>query len=198
MKKSPTQKDTSAWIILVWGAFAASIVLAGVGIVNLPADDWKRGYMAMGMLFTLGSTFSLVKTMRDNQHRRIDTGAWTMQVWIAFAISLLMTTIGLWNLDLGKMEGAPWVKGFMGIALFMMMMMAFALAKTVRDNQPTFIDELGMDKDGDGFVSRTEAQASPKMAKAFDAMDANKDGKLSPAEIRAFQDAKQASVAAVK
>jgi hypothetical protein len=140
-----------------------------------------------------------VKTTRDNRFRRVDTGAWVFQVWIAFAISLAMTALGLWNLDLSKMEGGAWVKGFMGLALFFMMMMAFALAKTVRDNAPTFIDEVaasGLDKDGDGTISRSEAQANPRVAKSFEAMDTNKDGKLSPAEIRAFNEAKQPATAA--
>jgi hypothetical protein len=183
MKAVEAKKDTNAWIMLVWLAFAAAVALSAIGIWNMPVDAWKKGFMAMGMLFTLGSTFSLVKTTRDNRFRRVDTNAWVFQVWTSFAIALVMTAGGLWNLELPSSAGGNWVKGFMAIALFFMMMMAFALAKTVRDNNPTLIDEL--DIDGDGQVSRGEAMENPKLARSFDAIDANKDGKLSPAEIRA-------------
>jgi Ca2+-binding EF-hand superfamily protein len=44
------------------------------------------------------------------------------------------------------------------------------------------------DKDGDGTLSKEEAQAAkmPHIVKNFDAIDANKDGKVTPEELRAF------------
>lgn len=43
------------------------------------------------------------------------------------------------------------------------------------------------DKDGDGYLSRDEtAAAEPFLYQHFDQIDGNHDGKLSPAEIRAF------------
>ncbi|VVE40244.1 EF-hand domain-containing protein [Pandoraea terrigena] len=43
------------------------------------------------------------------------------------------------------------------------------------------------DKDGDGYLSRTEtAAAEPFLDQHFDLIDANRDSKLSPAEIRAY------------
>ncbi|GAA5160937.1 hypothetical protein [Viridibacterium curvum] len=40
------------------------------------------------------------------------------------------------------------------------------------------------DADGDGFISRAEAEKSmPRLAQRFDAHDTDKDGKLSPAEL---------------
>jgi Ca2+-binding EF-hand superfamily protein len=44
------------------------------------------------------------------------------------------------------------------------------------------------DKDGDGALSKEEAQAAkmPHLVKNFDAIDANKDGKITPDELRAF------------
>ncbi len=42
------------------------------------------------------------------------------------------------------------------------------------------------DKNGDGLISREEAQASlPGLAANFDAIDTNKDGNISPAELQA-------------
>lgn len=48
-----------------------------------------------------------------------------------------------------------------------------------------------LDKDGDGFVSREEAAGHKMLEKNFDAIDSNKDGKLSKDEIRAFHQAKR-------
>jgi hypothetical protein len=61
----PQQRDSAAWIFQTWAAFLLSISMTTVGIVNLPVDSWVKGFMGMGMAFSIGSTFSLVKTMRD-------------------------------------------------------------------------------------------------------------------------------------
>src|SRR5690348_14996056 len=42
-----------------------------------------------------------------------------------------------------------------------------------------------LDTDGDGRISRGEAQASPRLAARFDEIDANKDGFLTPDELKA-------------
>ncbi len=42
-----------------------------------------------------------------------------------------------------------------------------------------------LDKDGDGLISRDEAQAAPRLAKHFDVIDTNKDGFLSKDELAA-------------
>ncbi|HEY9851458.1 MAG TPA: YiaA/YiaB family inner membrane protein [Leptolyngbyaceae cyanobacterium] len=63
---SPRQKDTTAWIIQVWLSFVLSLAATSVGIIYLPVDNWIKGYMGMGLLFSVGSTFTLAKTTRDN------------------------------------------------------------------------------------------------------------------------------------
>ncbi|MCL1472315.1 YiaA/YiaB family inner membrane protein [Argonema antarcticum] len=60
------QKDTAAWIIQVWLSFALSVSATAGGIIYLPVDGWVKGYMGMGLLFSIGSTFTLAKTTRDN------------------------------------------------------------------------------------------------------------------------------------
>ena len=42
-----------------------------------------------------------------------------------------------------------------------------------------------LDKDGDGLISRDEAQAAPRLARHFNEIDANKDGFLSKDELAA-------------
>jgi len=58
---------TGAWVAQTWISFVISIAVTGVGVYCLPVDIWIKGFMAMGILFTVGSTFSLAKTVRD-QH----------------------------------------------------------------------------------------------------------------------------------
>lgn len=48
-----------------------------------------------------------------------------------------------------------------------------------------------LDKNGDGFVSREEAVGHKMLEKNFDAIDTNKDGKLSKDERRAFHEGKR-------
>jgi hypothetical protein len=43
-----------------------------------------------------------------------------------------------------------------------------------------------LDTNGDGRISRAEAQAAPALAAHFDQIDANKDGQVTPKEFRAY------------
>ena len=65
---------------------------------------------------------------------------------------------------------------------------ALALAATPAKNARLAEQFRRADADGNGTVSRVEAeQAAPLIAKQFDAIDANRDGQISPEEIRAFR-----------
>ena len=44
------------------------------------------------------------------------------------------------------------------------------------------------DTDGNGLISREESKALPMIAKHFDEIDANRDGQVSPDELRAFHE----------
>lgn len=59
------QKHSPAWIFQTWAAFILSISMTTFGIVNLPVDNWIKGFMGMGLAFSVGSTFTLAKTTRD-------------------------------------------------------------------------------------------------------------------------------------
>ncbi|MBE9230940.1 hypothetical protein IQ231_04370 [Cuspidothrix issatschenkoi LEGE 03284] len=59
------QKDSAAWIFQTWASFILSISITTFGIVNLPVDNWIKGFMGMGLAFSVGSTFTLAKTTRD-------------------------------------------------------------------------------------------------------------------------------------
>ena len=50
------------------------------------------------------------------------------------------------------------------------------------------------DTDGDGAISRAEAgKHAPRLAQKFDLIDANKDGKLTQDELRAYREAKRSA-----
>ena len=45
----------------------AGLGAVALGLYHLPVDWWTKGYMAMGIIFCVGSAFTLAKTLRD-QH----------------------------------------------------------------------------------------------------------------------------------
>jgi hypothetical protein len=69
MSKLPetTPMHSSAWVIQTWLSFALAFGVTLMGIWFLPVDGWMKAFLGMGTLFTVGSTFSLAKTVRD-QH----------------------------------------------------------------------------------------------------------------------------------
>jgi hypothetical protein len=64
--KEEIQKDTTAWIFQTWASFVLAFGTMLVGIYYLPVDPWIRGFMVMGTIFTVASSFTLAKTIRDN------------------------------------------------------------------------------------------------------------------------------------
>ncbi len=60
-----SSNHSSAWIAQTWISFLVSISVTSVGIFYLPVDTWVKGFMGMGLAFSIGSTVSLTKTIRD-------------------------------------------------------------------------------------------------------------------------------------
>ena len=54
-----------AWVVQSWVSFATSVLATTLGIYCLPDGGWVKGFLAMGLLFTVGSSLSLAKTVRD-------------------------------------------------------------------------------------------------------------------------------------
>jgi hypothetical protein len=61
------QTHSSAWVAQTWISFALSVGVTSVGIWCLPTDVWIKAFLGMGLLFSVGSSLSLAKTVRD-QH----------------------------------------------------------------------------------------------------------------------------------
>jgi hypothetical protein len=70
MRSEDVPRDTPAWIFQVWASFALSTGVTVVGVAYLPVDAWIRAFLAMGLLFSVGSAFSLAKTLRDNHEAK--------------------------------------------------------------------------------------------------------------------------------
>ena len=62
--------NSNAWNAQVWISWVIAMFALIGGILMAPVDIWVRGYLLMGTLFTVGSTFTLAKTTRDNAEDR--------------------------------------------------------------------------------------------------------------------------------
>ena len=65
MQQAEAQVHSSAWLFQVWASFVLSVAATAVGIYFLPVGIWIKGFLGMGLIFTVGSTISLSKTVRD-------------------------------------------------------------------------------------------------------------------------------------
>lgn len=50
-----------------FSAFGLPLFAVAVGVVWLPVGPWERGSLALGVLFLVGSSFTLAKCVRDRQ-----------------------------------------------------------------------------------------------------------------------------------
>ena len=66
---------------------------------------------------------------------RRDTGAWRLQVWVSFAISVMLCGSGL-----AWLPGQDLDRAFMVMGYVFCLSTAFALAKFIRDNQDRSVD----------------------------------------------------------
>lgn len=72
-----TTKNSTAFYVQSCLAFGVALVGMIWAICYLPMDPWARGFMAMGTLFLVSSSFTLAKVIRDSQesqavHQRVD------------------------------------------------------------------------------------------------------------------------------
>ena len=63
----PAPPPTAAFHLQAVLSFAVSLVALGVALAYLPADPWVRAFLALGVLYTVTSAFTLAKCVRDRQ-----------------------------------------------------------------------------------------------------------------------------------
>jgi hypothetical protein len=61
----PYDIHSPGWVFQTWVSFVVAIGTTAVGIAYLPVDHWMHAFLGMGLLFSVGSTFNLAKTVRD-------------------------------------------------------------------------------------------------------------------------------------
>ena len=59
------QTNSAGWLFFVKVSFALALIAVTLGVYFLPAEPWVRGYLGIAILFTVGTTFTLAKTIRD-------------------------------------------------------------------------------------------------------------------------------------
>jgi hypothetical protein len=58
---------TSAFYVQAAASFGVSLVAVGIGVAYLPASNWVRAFLAIGILYSVTSAFTLAKCVRDRQ-----------------------------------------------------------------------------------------------------------------------------------
>jgi hypothetical protein len=62
---TPQMPHTPAWKTFTFISFAVASGMLAIGIFFMPTDIWIKGYLAMASIFTVGASFTLAKTVRD-------------------------------------------------------------------------------------------------------------------------------------
>lgn len=58
-------KQTTAFYVQAWISFSVAMSANLLGIAYLPVDGWTRGFLSVGVLYLVTSTFTLAKCVRD-------------------------------------------------------------------------------------------------------------------------------------
>ncbi|MHC5907468.1 YiaA/YiaB family inner membrane protein [Streptomyces sp. S6] len=67
MSETPKQQGTAAFYGQAVASFAVAMAATTVGIYQLSADAWVRGFLAIAVLYLVTSCFTLAKVIRDRQ-----------------------------------------------------------------------------------------------------------------------------------
>jgi hypothetical protein len=64
---SSSSPTTAAFFAQAALSFGLALVAISAGIAFLPVNGWVRAFLAIGMLYTVTSAFTLAKCIRDRQ-----------------------------------------------------------------------------------------------------------------------------------
>ncbi|MDH6122057.1 YiaA/YiaB family inner membrane protein [Kitasatospora sp. GAS204B] len=67
MTSSVQPRTTSAYYLQAIISFALALGGLAIGIAYLPVSPWVRAFLALGLLYTTTSAFTLAKVVRDRQ-----------------------------------------------------------------------------------------------------------------------------------
>lgn len=128
MSKIVVKRDTQSWINQTYASFGLAFVMSSISVLNLNGQGLERVLVAVCLFFLLFATFTVSKTIRDNQFEQVDTGAWKVMVWLGFGISLALSA---WSVY--RMEIEFWHKISIIASSLFLISSAFTLSKTIRD-----------------------------------------------------------------
>ena len=60
-----SQQNSSSWNFFVRASFGLAVGAMALGIFFMPATLWIKGYLAMGSIYLMASSFIVAKTVRD-------------------------------------------------------------------------------------------------------------------------------------
>ncbi|MFC9509209.1 YiaA/YiaB family inner membrane protein [Streptomyces sp. NPDC057002] len=67
MSDTPGKQNTAAFYGQAVASFAVAMAATAIGIYQLSADAWVRGFLAIAVLYLVTSAFTLAKVIRDRQ-----------------------------------------------------------------------------------------------------------------------------------
>ncbi|MFB8772634.1 YiaA/YiaB family inner membrane protein [Streptomyces broussonetiae] len=68
MSETPVkQQSTAAFHGQAVASFGLALLATAIGIYNLKADAWVRGFLGIAVLYLVTSAFTLAKVVRDRQ-----------------------------------------------------------------------------------------------------------------------------------
>eukprot|EP00657_Telonema_sp_P-1_P003447 TRINITY_DN18293_c0_g1_i3.p1 TRINITY_DN18293_c0_g1~~TRINITY_DN18293_c0_g1_i3.p1 ORF type:complete len:177 (+),score=47.72 TRINITY_DN18293_c0_g1_i3:183-713(+) len=124
---------TTAHSSTTWVMFGLAVATYFYGLVQFDMAVERRGFLGMGLLFAVASSFNLAKAVRDSSsglpHLTPSTLHWALYS-SAFVISVGVTTGGLYLMPLTQEQ-----KGYQGLGFAWVLSATFNLAKLVRDVQ---------------------------------------------------------------
>ncbi|MEU6083757.1 YiaA/YiaB family inner membrane protein [Streptomyces sp. NPDC047108] len=74
MSASRHQQNTTAFFAQAAISFGISLAAVAYGIAKLSVGAWERGFLALGLIFVVTSSFTLAKCIRDRQEEEGTTG----------------------------------------------------------------------------------------------------------------------------
>ena len=70
MTNTTQDPHSPAWALQVWLAFAIALLTSTIGILYLPLPIWPKAFLGLGFFFTVAQSFTLAKTVRDQQESK--------------------------------------------------------------------------------------------------------------------------------
>jgi hypothetical protein len=67
MPQAVAHKTTAAFYLQSAVSFVVSVAAMIAGVIYLPVNAWMRGFLAIGLLYVVTSSFTLAKCVRDHQ-----------------------------------------------------------------------------------------------------------------------------------